>query len=164
MPRFVAVFLIITLSSIGFPTTNGFVGEFLTILGAFRWKRELAVFAASGVILSAVYMLWMFQRVNYGEVTNPKNEKLQDLSVREWAAIGPAVVMAIVMGVVPQLFLKPMESPVEGIIKQVHRSPGFARQAPQPLPASPLAAGKAEKTPVPAHAVSVSVAVSGASN
>jgi len=134
MPRFVAVFLIITLSSIGFPTLNGFIGEFLTILGAFRWKREFAVFAASGVILSAVYMLWMFQRVNYGEVTNPKNEKLPDLTVREWAAVGPAVVMAIVMGVLPQFFLRPMESPVEGIIKQVHRQPSFARQVEKPVP------------------------------
>jgi NADH-quinone oxidoreductase subunit M len=138
MPRFVAVFLIITLSSIGFPTLNGFVGEFLTILGAFRWKRELAVLAASGVILSAVYMLWMFQRVNYGDVTNPKNEKLPDLSIREWAALGPPVVMAIVMGVVPQLFLTPMESPVEGIIKQVQRQPGFARQITTPTLPMPI--------------------------
>jgi NADH-quinone oxidoreductase subunit M len=149
MPRFVAVFLIVTLSSIGFPTLNGFVGEFLTILGAFRWQRELAVFAASGVILSAVYMLWMFQRVNYGEVTNPKNEKLPDLSVREWAAIGPAVVMAIVMGVVPQFFLTPMESSVESIIKQVHRPPSFARQATPPEPVAPPAA------PTPAAAPAV---------
>jgi NADH-quinone oxidoreductase subunit M len=147
MPRFVAVFLIVTLSSIGFPTLNGFVGEFLTILGAFRWKRELAVFAATGVILSAVYMLWMFQRVNYGEVTNPKNEKLPDLSPREWAAVGPAVVMAIVMGVVPQFFLAPMESPVEGIIKQVHRQPGFARQVtpPEPAHAEAVPAAAAQK-------------------
>jgi NADH-quinone oxidoreductase subunit M len=155
MPRFVAVFLIITLSSIGFPTLNGFVGEFLTILGTFRWSRELAVFAASGVILSAVYMLWMFQRVNYGEVTNPKNEKLPDLSPREWAAIGPAVVMAIVMGVLPQIFLKPMESPVEGIIKQVKRQPGFARHVPAP---PPLPAPRVEVKRSPA------VSTSGASN
>ena len=80
MPKLVAAFLIITLSSIGLPGLNGFVGEFLTILGA------LPVAAASspcsrrrGVILSAVYMLWMFQRVNYGEVTNPKNAALPDL-------------------------------------------------------------------------------------
>ncbi len=139
MPRLVAVFFVITLSSIGFPSLNGFVGEFLTILGAFRWKREMAVFAASGVILSAVYMLWMFQRVNYGDVTNPKNEKLPDLSIREWAALGPPVVMAIVMGVVPQLFLTPMESPVEGIIKQVQRQPGFARQIIRPGPPTPIA-------------------------
>jgi NADH-quinone oxidoreductase subunit M len=118
-PRLVAAFLIITLSSIGLPGLNGFVGEFLTILGAFKWRPELAVFAATGVILSAVYMLWMFQRVNYGEVTNPKNEGLADLSPREWAALGPALVMAVVMGVFPSFFLKPMEPSVEAVIQRV---------------------------------------------
>jgi NADH-quinone oxidoreductase subunit M len=119
IPRFVAVFLIITLSSIGMPGLNGFIGEFLTILGAFRWRPEFAVIAATGVIFSAVYMLWMFQRVNYGEVTNPKNEKLPDLTPREWAAVGPTVVMAIVMGVVPNLFLAPMEPSVQAVLRRV---------------------------------------------
>jgi NADH-quinone oxidoreductase subunit M len=153
MPRFVAVFLIITLSSIGFPTLNGFVGEFLTILGAFRWRREFAVFAATGVILSAVYMLWMFQRVNYGDVTNPKNEKLPDLSMREWAALAPAVILAIVMGVLPQIFLTPMESPVEGIIKQVTRQPASVRQVtpppPVPAPHVRLASDTRDRLPEP---------------
>src|SRR5207247_11459266 len=66
MPRLVAVFMIVTLSSIGLPGLNGFVGEFLILLGAFTWKPRFAVFAATGVILSATYMLWMFQRVDYG--------------------------------------------------------------------------------------------------
>jgi NADH-quinone oxidoreductase subunit M len=118
-PRLVAAFFIITLSSIGLPGLNGFVGEFLTILGAFKWRPELGVLAATGVILSAVYMLWMFQRVNYGEVTNPKNEKLPDLTPREWAALGPLLAMAIVMGVFPSFFLKPMEPSVEAVIKRV---------------------------------------------
>ena len=73
MPHLVAAFLIVTLSSIGLPGLNGFVGEFLILLGAFRWDPRLAAFAATGVILSATYMLWMFQRVNYGPVTNEKN-------------------------------------------------------------------------------------------
>ena len=75
MPRLVAAFLIVTLSSIGLPGLNGFVGEFLILLGAFRWNPRLAAFAATGVILSATYMLWMFQRVNYGPVTNEKNAR-----------------------------------------------------------------------------------------
>jgi NADH-quinone oxidoreductase subunit M len=74
--------------------------------------------------------------VNYGDVTNPKNEKLPDLSMREWAALAPAVILAIVMGVLPQIFLTPMESPVEGIIKQVTRQPASVRQVtPPPVPA-----------------------------
>ena len=84
IPRLTAVFLIITLSSIGLPSLNGFIGEFLVLLGAFRWEPRYAVVAASGVILSAVYMLWMVQRVYYGEVTNEKNRTLPDLSSREW--------------------------------------------------------------------------------
>ena len=80
MPHLVAAFLIVTLSSIGLPGLNGFVGEFLILLGAFRWNPRCAAFAATGVILSAVYMLWMFQRVNYGTVTNEKNAALPDLS------------------------------------------------------------------------------------
>ena len=85
MPHLVAAFLIVTLASIGLPGLNGFVGEFLILLGAFRWDPRLAAFAATGVILSATYMLWMFQRVNYGPVTNEKNASLPDLSPREWA-------------------------------------------------------------------------------
>jgi NADH-quinone oxidoreductase subunit M len=71
------------------------------------------------VILSAVYMLWMFQRVNYGEVTNPKNASLPDLTPREWATIGPAVAMAIVMGVFPTVFLAPSEPAVRAIVDRI---------------------------------------------
>ena len=147
MPKFVAVFLIATLASIGMPMLNGFVGEWLTILGAFRWRREFAVFAATGVILSAVYMLWMFQRVNYGEVTNPKNEKLPDLSVREWAAVGPLALMCIVMGVFPQIFLAPMEPSVEAVVKRLHREPAVAERV-VPPPAPVVRAGGARRAPM----------------
>src|SRR3954466_10214394 len=83
MPRFVAAFLLVTLSSIALPGMNGFVGEFLILLGGFRWDPRLAAVAATGVILSATYMLWMFQRVNYGPVTNEQNAALPDLQPRE---------------------------------------------------------------------------------
>ena len=97
---------------------NGFVGEFLILLGAFSGQfdpahaRIYTAVAATGVILSAVYMLWMFQRVNYGPLTNDKNRGLRDLSVREWFVIAPICAMAIFMGVVPGVFLKPMEPAV----------------------------------------------------
>ena len=77
MPRLTAAFLIITLASVGLPGLNGFVGEFLIMLGAFRWNPRFVVVAGLGVILSAVYMLWMFQRVFYGPVTNHENRPLQ---------------------------------------------------------------------------------------
>jgi NADH-quinone oxidoreductase subunit M len=119
MPRFVAAFLLVTLSSIALPGMNGFVGEFLILLGGFLWNPKFAAVAASGVILSAVYMLWMFQRVNYGEVTNAKNRSLPDLLPREWVLMVPTIAMAIVMGVVPNLFLHPMEPAVKKTIERV---------------------------------------------
>src|SRR3954469_25547941 len=114
-PRLVAAFMIVTLSSIGLPGLNGFVGEFLILLGAFTWNPRFAAFAATGVILSAAYMLWMFQRVNYGEVSE-KNASLPDLKPREWAILVPVIAMAILMGVLPNLFLKPMAPSVERML------------------------------------------------
>ncbi len=125
MPQLTAAFLVITLSSVGLPGMNGFIGEFLIMLGAFKWDPRFVVVAALGVILSAVYMLWMFQRVFYGPVTNDHNEKLPDLSFREWAILGPLAALAIAMGVVPNVFLKPMEPAVQRIVERV--------QAHQPL-------------------------------
>src|SRR4051812_8584896 len=153
-PRLVAAFLLITLSSIALPGMNGFVGEFLILIGAFRWHPRLTVFAATGVILSAVYMLWMFQRVNYGPVTNEKNKRLPDLSVREWTLMVPTIAMAVFMGVFPSVFLKPMEPSVARIIERVNGSQP-ARVATQPaapvrnLPAAVTSAqaGSALATP-----------------
>jgi NADH-quinone oxidoreductase subunit M len=133
MPRFVAAFLLVTLSSIALPGMNGFVGEFLILLGGFLWNPKFAALAASGVILSAVYMLWMFQRVNYGEVTNTKNSSLPDLLPREWALMVPTIAMAIVMGVLPNVFLRPMEPAVKRTIERVTgRSYASVRPAPPP--------------------------------
>ena len=120
VPHLVAAFLILTLASIGLPGLNGFVGEFLILLGAFRWDPGLAAFAAIGVILSATYMLRMFQRVNYGPVTNEKNAKLPDLRPREWAVIVPIIAVAILMGVLPNLFLRPIEPSVERMLNHYH--------------------------------------------
>jgi NADH-quinone oxidoreductase subunit M len=119
VPRLTAASLIITLASIGLPGLNGFIGEFLIMLGAFRWDARFVVVAGLGVILSAVYMLWMFQRVYYGEVTNEHNRHMPDLSFREWAIVGPLAAAAIVMGVVPNVFLKPMEPAVGRIVQRV---------------------------------------------
>ena len=120
MPRLVAAFLLVTLSSIALPGMNGFIGEFLILLGGFRWHPVMAAFAASGVILSAVYMLWMFQRVNYGEVTHAENRTLPDLSGREWAMMIPTAAMCIFMGVAPTLFLRPMEPAVNKVVELIH--------------------------------------------
>jgi NADH-quinone oxidoreductase subunit M len=119
MPRLTAAFLIITLASIGLPGLNGFVGEFLILVGAFRWSPAFAAVAGLGVILSAVYMLWMFQRVFFGPVVHEENATLYDLRPREWAAVLPLLVMAFVMGIFPTLFLKPMEASVDRLVQRV---------------------------------------------
>jgi NADH-quinone oxidoreductase subunit M len=124
IPHLVAVFLLLTLSSIGLPGLNGFVGEFLILLGSFRSDAlgpRITAFAATGVILSATYMLWMFQRVNYGPVTHDENKALPDLDRREWTVIAPIVAIAILMGVLPNLFLKPMAPSVDRMLSLVHR-------------------------------------------
>ena len=130
VPRLSSAFLVVTLASIGLPGLNGFVGEFLILAGAFRWSPRLAAVAACGVLLSAVYMLWMFQRVNYGPVTNEKNTTLPDLTTRERITLWPAVAMVIVMGVFPMVFLEPMEPAVARLVSQVRRNQGEAVRNP----------------------------------
>ena len=124
LPKLTAAFLIVTLASIGLPGLNGFVGELLILLGAFRWNPRFAAVAALGVLLSAVYMLWMFQRVNYGPVTNEENARLADMTARERWTLWPAVAMCVVMGVAPMVFLAPMEPSVTRLVEQVHRNQG----------------------------------------
>jgi NADH-quinone oxidoreductase subunit M len=153
MPRLVAAFMLITLASIGLPGTNGFVGEFLILLGVFRWDPRLAAFAATGVILSAVYMLWMFQRVNYGPIVHEENRALPDLTRRERWVIVPAVAMAIFMGVFPGVFLKPMQPSVERFLQRMSR-PSVARAvgAPSPNPAEAAWRGAAPSGASPSDA------------
>jgi NADH-quinone oxidoreductase subunit M len=128
LPKLSSAFLVVTLASIGLPGLNGFVGELLILVGAFQWEPRLAAFAASGVVLSAVYMLWMFQRVNYGPVTNDANATLPDLTARERWTLWPAVAMTIVMGVYPMMFLRPMEPSVARLVEHVRRNQGQSVQ------------------------------------
>src|SRR5687767_10592242 len=95
IPAFPALFLLVTLSSLGLPGLNGFVGEFLVLLGAFQISFWLAAVAASGIIFAAVYLLWMYQRVIFGEITHEANRQLRDLSPREWALVIPVVVFIV---------------------------------------------------------------------
>jgi NADH-quinone oxidoreductase subunit M len=149
-PRLVTAFLLITLSSIALPGMNGFIGEFLILIGSFRWDSWLTVFAATGVILSAVYMLWMFQRVNFGPLTNAKNRTLPDLTPREWALVVPTIALAILMGVLPGIFLKPMEPSVARLIDRV-TTPGQSRARLQGSDATPtVTSERAAAQPSPA--------------
>jgi NADH-quinone oxidoreductase subunit M len=120
MPIFATIFMIMTFSSIGLPGTNGFVGEFLILMGAFQSElRWFAVFATTGVIFAAVYMLWMFQRVMFGENTNPENQNLPDLSGREIVLMAPLLVFVFWIGIYPNVFFERMNPAVEQVIAQV---------------------------------------------
>jgi len=124
MPVFSAVFMIITLSSIGLPLLNGFIGEFLILLGTFTSTfiarpRLFGALATTGIIWSAAYMLWMFQRVILGEAKNPNNKTLPDLNLREKIVLIPLVAMTIIMGVYPSLFLNKTERTAQQVQRVV---------------------------------------------
>ena len=119
MPKLAVFFLIVTLSSIALPGTNGFVGEFLILLGVFRSNVVYAVLAATGVILGAVYMLWMFQRVMFGEITKEANKLLKDLSKRETAILCVIVFFIFLMGLYPHAFFKKMDVSAAEYLKRI---------------------------------------------
>jgi len=122
LPIFAFFFMVATLSSIGLPGLNGFVGEFLVLLGLYGSEHPgFVFFAATGVVLSAVYMLWMFRRVMFGPLTHPENEGLRDLSLREVLVLLPPAVMMFWMGLFPQPFLERMQPSVDYFIQQYHR-------------------------------------------
>jgi len=123
MPVFAASFLLVALSSIGLPGTNGFIGEFLILLGTFQKYPVVAFIAATGVIFAAAYMLPMVQRMLYGEVDREENRVLSDIGVRERLVLAPALVMIVLIGVYPQPFLSRTSASVEALIEQVeHRA------------------------------------------
>src|SRR5712671_3414505 len=119
IPAFSALFLIVCLSSLGLPGLNGFVGEFLILLGTFQVHRLAAVLAASGIIFAAVYLLWMYQRVCFGEVTSEANRRLTDLSLREWAVLLPVLLFIVWIGIYPTTFTTMTEPSVQALITQV---------------------------------------------
>ena len=148
MPLYAAVFLIMALSSIGLPGLNGFIGEFMILMGTWNVNWVWAAVAATGIVLSAGYMLWLYQRVMFGRLENPANETLKDLTFRELTTFVPLVVLAFWIGVFPKPFLEIIDKPVERIIRIVN--PASVPQGPAVggLPAAePRAAGRAVEVP-----------------
>ena len=116
MPIYATFFLFIVLSSVGLPLLNGFIGEFLVLSGAFRDHAIYGILGATGVIWSACYLLWMYQRVFFGKLTNSINNTLSDLSARERTALWPAAIAALVMGVAPLLWLNSIDPAVHNAL------------------------------------------------
>jgi NADH-quinone oxidoreductase subunit M len=113
MPVYATITLIMFLSSMGLPLLNGFIGEYYIMLGTFTENWKWAAWAVPGVVLAAAYLLWLYQRVFFGTVTNPKNEKLHDLTPRELATFVPLIIMALWIGLYPKPFLQILDQPVK---------------------------------------------------
>src|SRR6266404_3112883 len=140
MPVYATITMIMFLSSMGLPLLNGFVGEFTILQGAFTANWRWAAWAAPGVVLAAAYLLWLYQRVFFGTVTNPKNEKLHDLTPREVATFVPLLIMAFWIGLYPKPFFQILETPVNHTISMAR--PDY------PLPAV-MNANAAVQAPAP---------------
>jgi NADH-quinone oxidoreductase subunit M len=119
MPVYASFFLFIVLASLGLPLLNGFVGEFLVLSGAFQARAVYGIVGATGVIWSACYLLWMYQRVFFGKVKHEVNQTLPDLSVRERVALWPAAVAALGMGVAPLLWLNAIDPSVQAVLAPI---------------------------------------------
>ncbi|MBI3475892.1 MAG: NADH-quinone oxidoreductase subunit M [Acidobacteria bacterium] len=119
MPKYAAYFLFIVLASVGLPLLNGFIGEFLVLSGAFQASPIYGILAATGVIWSAGYLLWMYQRVFFGVIKHDENLALPDLNMREKAALLPAAAIALVMGVAPILWLSSIDPAVHSALANI---------------------------------------------
>ena len=119
MPVFATIFMVMMLSSIGLPGLNGFVGEFLILQGIFVVSKLWAAVAATGIVLGAAYMLWLYQRTMFGSVENPKNEKLRDLNLREIATFVPLIIMALWIGLYPRPFIDFLDTSVNRVVARV---------------------------------------------
>lgn len=126
MPVYAMIFMVFTLASIGLPGTGGFIGEFLVLIGVFQINTWVATLASLGIIFSAAYMLYLYRRVIFGELTNDKLKKTFDLTPREWSLFAPLLLLTIWMGIYPSTFLDFMHVSVDSLLKQVEQAQAVA--------------------------------------
>jgi NADH-quinone oxidoreductase subunit M len=136
MPLYATITMIMFLSSMGLPLLNGFVGEFTILMGTYTANWRWAAIAVLGVILAAAYLLWLYQRVFFGPVSNPKNEKLHDLTPREVLTFVPLLILALWIGLYPKPFLQILEQPVNQLASDV-REKAKAPVVAQTVPVAP---------------------------
>ncbi len=134
IPVYAAIFMFIMLSSIGLPGLNGFVGEFLVLLGTFLKFRLAVYFAVIGVILGALYMMWAYERVMWGPITHAVNATLADLTAREIAVMVPLIALILFMGLYPRPLLRRIEPSVAGVINRVDAAVAMQAEAQAPVP------------------------------
>jgi NADH-quinone oxidoreductase subunit M len=152
MPNFAAIYLIVSLSSLGMPLLNGFIGEFTILQGAFVVNKAWAAWGTLGIVLGAAYLLWLYQRTMFGPVTHEVNKSLPDLNLREYAVLLPLIAMAFWIGIYPKPFFDYINRPVERIVRQVN--PDFYKPAQSQLAQTPLLAPSASGHSAPLPAVS----------
>jgi NADH-quinone oxidoreductase subunit M len=128
MPRYALLFMLFTMASVGLPGTSGFVGEFLAIVGAWQVSKLLALLAASGMVLGAAYMLFLYRRVIFGALTKENLKGLADLSPREVAVFAPLVVLTLWMGIFPSVFTGFFDQSVARLIAQHQAALAVSRQ------------------------------------
>ncbi len=143
MPKYALLFLVFTMASIGLPGTSGFVGEFLSLVGLYAVSSWAAIFATTGIILGASYMLYLYWRICYGRLVHADAAAMKDLSVRELWLLGPIAAVVLWMGVYPESFLRPMRADIGRLIERVERArpEGDARVTPG-VPAAAAAHGE----------------------
>jgi len=123
MPNFAAIYMIATLSALGLPLLNGFIGDFTILRGVLEVSAGYAAWALLGIVLGAAYLLWLYRRVMFGPVTNPANEHLADLNTREYATLIPLVILMFWIGIYPKPIFRVLDRPVRQIVERV--SPGY---------------------------------------
>jgi NADH-quinone oxidoreductase subunit M len=124
MPHYAAVFMLFTMASVGLPATSGFVGEILVLIGTWQASQWAALFAATGLILGAAYMLLLYRRVCFGEVTNAEVKKMPDLELREIAIFVPLIILTLLLGVYPSLLLDMLHAPAEQLLNHLYLHTG----------------------------------------
>src|SRR6202795_3256898 len=148
MPNFAAIYMIVSLRSLGLPLLNGFIGDVVILRGTYEVNPKYVAWSVIGIILGAAYLLWLYQRVMFGPVTNPANEHLQDLNAREYATLLPLIILCFGIGIYPKPLFRVLERPVQLIVEQVN--PGYygaERAAAPALNAAPGAGGVNDSMP-----------------
>jgi NADH-quinone oxidoreductase subunit M len=150
MPGYALLFLLFTMAAVGLPGTSGFVGEFLAMMGTYKVSTWGAIFATTGIIVGAAYMLYLYWRIAYGVARTPEAAAMTDLDGREWALLAPIAAVVLWMGVYPESFMAPMRDDVGRLLTRLERvtPAGDSR----PTAGNPAAASEAHATPKPTGA------------
>lgn len=151
MVVYAAFFGVITMSSIGLPALNGFIGEFMILVGAFEVKWWWALLAGTGIILGAAYMLWLYQRVMFGPLDNPENQKLKDLNFREAMTLIPLVILCFWIGLYPKPFLRYLDEPAKYLVEKVQPAYFQEKAVPQDHHAKLMISAETADHETPAH-------------